>query len=182
MTDFENIKNHIETLIQDLPVFEYGFLTPEQIPFTEKVRTVCRLECKRYGSSWSCPPAVGTVPECRERCMAYRGAFFFSTVHEVRDSMNLTESFQTKLSHEQTTGLVEQRMRKAGLETYRLSGDSCSICPECTYPEKPCRFPDRMHPCIEGHGIVVAKLAESCGMEYYIDEHTQLWFSLIFYR
>ena len=163
-------------------MFEYGFLTPEQIAFTDKVRAVCRLECKRYGTSWSCPPAVGTVAECRERCHAFRGAFFFSTVHEIKDSMNLTEYFQTKLSHEQTTDSIEKRMREDGLETYRLSGDSCSICPQCTYPGKPCRFPERMHPCIEGHGIVVAKLAEACGMEYYIDEHTQLWFSLIFYR
>lgn len=182
MTDSEHITNQIETALQDLPVFEYGFLAPEQIEFSEKVRTVCRMECKRYGSSWSCPPAVGTVEECRERCLAYRGAFFFSTVHEVRDGMNLTESFQTKLSHEQTTDLIEQRMRELGLETYRLSGDSCSICTECTYPDRPCRFPGRMHPCIEGHGIVVAKLAEACGMDYYLDEHAQLWFSLIFYR
>ncbi len=172
----------IDELLRDYPIFEYGFLKTEQIEFTEKVRLVCKLECQRYGTSWSCPPAVGTVGECRERCMQYPQALFLSTVHEIKDSMNLTEQLESKREHEKITSQIEERMKAIGLDLYRMSGDSCAICEQCTYPDAPCRFPEKMHPCIESHGIVVANLAEACQMEYYIGEHEQLWFSLLFFR
>ncbi|MFQ6804175.1 MAG: DUF2284 domain-containing protein [Lachnospiraceae bacterium] len=31
-----------------------------------------------------------------------------------------------------------------------LSNEGCDLCSECTYPEAPCRFPDRSHGSIEG--------------------------------
>ncbi|MCC6095477.1 MAG: DUF2284 domain-containing protein [Eubacterium sp.] len=177
-----SVQEQIETLIQKFPIFEYGFLKPSQIEFSEKVRTICRTECSRYNTSWSCPPAVGSVETCRKRCLEWQDAFFFSTVHEVSNVMDLKEGARTRSSHEELTDRIEQSIRALGLQTWRLSGDSCNVCERCAWPDTPCRFPDRMHPCIEGQGILVAKLAELCGMDYYLDAGTQLWFSLIFYK
>ncbi|MGN0361992.1 MAG: DUF2284 domain-containing protein [Bilifractor sp.] len=177
-----SMQEQIEILIQKFPIFEFGFLKPSQIVFSEKVRTICRTECSRYGTSWSCPPAVGSVDTCHKRCLQWENAFFFSTVHEVSDVMNMRENMRTRASHESLTDEIEQEIKKLGVQTWRLSGDSCNICQKCSYPDAPCRFPERMHPCIEGQGILVAKLAETCGMDYYLDARTQLWFSLIFYK
>ena len=53
----------------------------------ERVRIVCQQECERYGSTWACPPAVGTLKECEERIRKFGQAVFFSSVAEVSDLM-----------------------------------------------------------------------------------------------
>ena len=87
----------LETQIAEYPVCEYAFIKPEEITFLEQVRHICESECPRYGTSWSCPPAVGTVAECKERCRQYTGGFIFTTVEMcIRDSLvtDLAEKYQ----------------------------------------------------------------------------------------
>ena len=88
----------LETQIAEYPVCEYAFIKPEEITFLEQVRHICESECPRYGTSWSCPPAVGTVAECKERCRQYTGGFIFTTVAEVSDIENMKEMLDTRKS------------------------------------------------------------------------------------
>ena len=60
------LRGKIEVKLSAYPVCEYAFVSPKELPFREEVRYICRTECPRYGTSWSCPPAVGTVEECRQ--------------------------------------------------------------------------------------------------------------------
>ena len=78
----KEIQTNIENRITEFPVCEYAFVRPEEIPFSEKVRYICQTECPRYGKSWACPPAVGSVEECRKRCLSYDGGVFFYTMRE----------------------------------------------------------------------------------------------------
>ena len=56
----------IEDYITQFPIYQYAFLSIDDIEFNDKVRTICKRECPRYGKSWSCPPAVGTKREHEE--------------------------------------------------------------------------------------------------------------------
>ena len=58
----------IEEYITRYPIYQYAFLATQDIEFNDRVRTICKKECPRYGKSWSCPPAVGTVEHCMEVC------------------------------------------------------------------------------------------------------------------
>ena len=107
---------------------------------------------------------------------------FFSTLAEVRDILDMKETLKTKGEHEKLTGIIEDHLRDHGMYVYTLSSDSCAICSKCGFPREHCRHPDRMHPCIESHGIIVPNLAEQCSMDYYLGEHLLLWFSIIFFR
>ena len=72
-------------------------------------------------------------------------------------------------------------MKEQGFETFTLSTESCDICEDCAYPHgKPCRHPDRMHPCLESHGVVVSEIVEKQQMEYNLGGNTILWFSWCF--
>ena len=62
-----------------------------------------------------------------------------------------------------------------------LSTESCAICPNCAYPDAPCRHPDRMFPCVESYGIVATALAEQNGIEFY-NGNLVTWFSVLCYR
>ena len=83
-----NFKN-IEEYITQFPIYQYVFLNTEDIEFNNKVRTICKKECPRYGKSWSCPPAVGSVEKCMETCREYPYALLFSSVAEVPDYSNM---------------------------------------------------------------------------------------------
>ena len=61
----EQLIDEIEEYICQYPIYQYTFAETEELEFSDKVRTICRKECSRYGHSWSCPPAVGSVKHWR---------------------------------------------------------------------------------------------------------------------
>lgn len=172
-----------EEFIAQYPIFEYRVLDTEDLQTEERVRTICRLECERYGSTWACPPAVGTLEECSCKIHSYPGAVFFSSVAEVSDILNMEEMLQTRAAHETLTTEVAAFLKGQGMETYTLSTESCDICEECAYlQKKPCRHPESMHPCLESHGVVVSEIVEREQMEYSLGGNSILWFSMILFR
>ena len=172
----------IEAQVTEFPICDYAFIQIRDIPFKEEVRHICKTECPRYGKSWSCPPAVGTVEVCRERCEAYEGGFLFTTMTEISDIENMEELLSTRSEHEKLTHQIKELFLKQHQEALVLSTESCSICEHCTWPDASCRFPEWMFPCMEGYGILVTGLAEQCGITFFNGNNLVTWFSLILYR
>ena len=149
----------IENYITQFPIYQYTFLSIDDIEFNDKVRTICKRECQQYTH-----------------------ALLFSSVAEVPDYSNMDALLATKREHEEITAKIEAFLKQDAWRCYTLSTDSCSICEKCTYPKKSCNHPDLMHPCIESHGILLTKNIEENHMDYYMGEQMVLWFSLIFLR
>ncbi len=180
--DFEGVKEEVEGQLLELPIIQYAWLSCSDIPFSENARMICQQECPRYGKSWSCPPGVGTVEECKARCMKFEGAFVFSTIAEVNDIMNMDETLATLKGHEEVTHEIVRILGQYTKETLPLSGDSCAACEKCTYPDAPCRQPGRMVSCIEGYGIIVPLLAEKAGIDFENGSNIVTWFGMVLYR
>ena len=106
-----------------------------------------------------------------------------STITEVSDIANIDEALATRHDHEILTNQVRELMRAQNIEPYILSTEACAICDRCAYLDgKPCIHPDRMHPCVESHGINVLPLLESLGLPFQYGENVVTWFSLLFYN
>ena len=90
----------LEQNLAELPLLAYGFADPNTVDFAQRVRHICRQECPMYGKTWACPPAVGSVEECRERCLSYSDCLVIATVTEVRDIANIEETLATRPGHE----------------------------------------------------------------------------------
>ena len=119
-----------------------------------------------YNTTWACPPAVGSVEACRARCLSYPSVLLITSVAEVQDVANMAETLATRGPHEALTRRVRDLLLQCGAEeVYGLSTEACAICPQCAYPDAPCRHPDHMFPCVESHGLVATDLAEQCGTE-----------------
>lgn len=168
--------------LSELPLLQFEFFSPQELLFSENVRHICRTECPQYGVTWACPPAVGTVETCKARCLAFPTALLITTITEVSDIANIEETLATRPDHEAITHHVEQLLKEEGCRTMVLSTESCAICETCAYPDKPCRHPDRMYPCVESHGIVVTDLAERYGIEFLAGSNLVTWFSLLFFH
>jgi len=172
----------IEEQLSELPLYVYEFIDPSELIFTDRVRYVCETECPMYGKTWACPPAVGEVSACEARCRAFDGVLLISTITEVSDIANIDETLATRPGHEEITRRVHEMIKTQAADTFVLSTEACAHCKECTYPHAPCRFPDRMYPCVESHGILVTDLAERHGIDFLAGSNLVTWFSLIFYK
>ena len=93
-------REQVEARLCELPRAQYAWVQIEDIPYSDRIRYVCETECPMYGKSWACPPAVGPVRECQERCKSYSGALVSTTVSEVQDISDLKETLATRAPHE----------------------------------------------------------------------------------
>ena len=172
----------LEEQLCELPIYEYHYIDVSRLTFSQRIRDICRTECPMYGKSWACPPGTGTVEECRSRCLAYRNALLIATVTEVSDIADIRETLDTRADHEEVTRQAADLVRRQTGDVFVLSSEACAECGTCAYPDEPCRKPDRMHPCIESHGILLTDLAEKMGIEFQYGGNIVTWFSLIFYN
>ena len=173
----------IEAKLSELPLYSYHFFSPKELEFNHRIRWICENECPMYGTTWACPPGVGSVADCKAKCLGYRECLVIGTITECRDIGDIEETLATRPDHEAITDQVRQMFRDMGVEPYILSTDSCAICEKCTFPEgKPCRHADRMHPCIESHGINIIPTLEENGLEFQYGGNIITWYSLLFYN
>ena len=173
----------LEEQLAQLPLYTYHFFKPNELEFTERIRWICQHECPMYGKSWACPPGVGEVSECKARCMQFENCLMISTITEVRDIADLAETLATRPEHEAITNQVRDLMRQQGVDPYILSTEACAECDRCAILDgEPCRMPERMHPCVESHGINILGLLEDQGLAFQYGENVVTWFSLLFYN
>ena len=172
----------LEEKLAELPLYVYHFVKPEELDFTDRVRWICEHECPMYNKSWACPPAVGTVTYCKARCRKYENALMISTITEVEDIANIEETLATRPGHEAVTNQVRDILRQLGAEPYVLSTESCTLCERCAWLDgRPCIHPEKMHPCVESHGINILPLIDELGLTFQYGENVVTWFSLLFY-
>ena len=176
-------KNLLEQQLSELPLYTFFYIDPAKLEFSDRIRYICQAECPRYGKSWACPPGVGSVTECKAKCLGYQECLVVGTITECLDIADIDETLATRPDHEKLTDQVADMLRDMGVEPYILSTDSCAICENCTFPEgKPCRHLDRMHPCIESHGINIIPALEENGLEFQYGGNIITWYSMLFYN
>lgn len=176
-------REQLEQQLAEYPLYLYAFLSPDSLEFSQRIRMICQQECPMYGKTWACPPAVGSVEECMDKCLRYDSCLMIATITEVEDIANIEKSLATRGEHEALTGQVRELLRQQGVEPYILSTEACAVCEHCAYLEgQPCRFPERMHPCVESHGINVIPALEEQGIPFLYGENVVTWVSLLFYR
>lgn len=172
----------LEEKLSELPLYIYDFFDPRELEFSSRIRWICEHECPMYSQSWACPPGVGTVDCCRQKCMAYDHCLLISSIVEVRDIADMEETLATRPDHEALTEQVRELMKEQGVDPFILSTEACTICDRCAILDgEPCRFPEKMHPCVESHGINVVDVLEKRGLEFQFGANVVTWVSLLFY-
>ena len=176
-------KELLEQQMQVLPLYVYTYIDPKTLDFSERIRYICKAECPMYGKTWACPPAVGTVEECKAKCLSYNSCLMVGTIAEVDGEYNMEKSLATRPEHEHLTNQIRDFMRQQGVEPYILSTEACAACERCACLDgQPCRLPERMHPCIESHGINMIPTLEENGLAFNFAAEVITWYSLLFFN
>lgn len=172
----------LEEMLSELPLYGYFFIDPKTLEFSGRIRWICENECPMYGTTWACPPGVGSVEHCQRKCSRYENCLMIATITEVEDIANLAQTLATRGDHEAVTDQVRDMMRSLGADPYILSTEACAICERCAYLDgQPCRHPEYMHPCVESHGINLIPTMEENGLEFQYGQNVVTWISLLLY-
>ena len=172
----------LEAALSELPLYIYAWIEPKNLEFSDRVRWICQHECAMYGTTWACPPGVGAVEACKAKCLGYNKCLLISTITEVADISDLQATLATRADHETLTDQVGDILRSLGAEPYILSTEACAICKRCAYLDnKPCRHPEKMHPCVESQGINIIPALEENGLEFQYGSNVVTWVSLLLF-
>lgn len=172
----------LESRLAELPLLGYFFIDPKGLEFSDRIRWICEHECPMYNRTWACPPAVGSVARCMEKCLSYENCLMIATITEVNDITDINETLATRPEHEQITNQVRDLMEEQGVAPYILSTEACTVCERCAWLDgQPCRLPGKMHPCVESHGINLVPALEQNGIEFQFGANVVTWVSLLFY-
>ena len=167
----------------ELPLYTYFYIAPQSLEFSERIRHICKSECPMYDKTWACPPAVGEVAQCQEKCLSYQNCLVIGTIVEVEDATDIEKTLLTRSDHEKLTNQVRDLMREQGVQPYILSTEACAICERCAWLDGlPCRMPGKMHPCVESHGINLIPTLEENGLDFIYGTNIVTWYSLLFFN
>ena len=172
----------IQKLIFESGFSDSGVMPVEKLRFFDEVRKICEgNQCRRYGTTWACPPAVGTLDECRERVSDYRYFQLFAKAYRLTDPLDLEGVKDALADFKEAVGELDHKLRFRPEKLLVLSNESCDLCKKCTYPDSPCRFPDKMHHSIESYGFYVSELALQAGIKYNNGSSSVTFFGAVLY-
>lgn len=177
-----SVFSEIEEIVVESDFFEFGCIDVTDLKFYPEIRKICEgNSCRNYATSWACPPAVGTVEECRERVNQYQKMMLFSAEYELEDSFDFDGMAKAIKDFKRMVDSFSVRIGNVLNNYLLLSNEGCGRCTECTYPDAPCRFPDMLHHSLEGYGFIVSELAQMAGVSYNNGVNTVTFFGALLY-
>ena len=134
----------------------------------QAVRDMCADNtCGAYDKRWSCPPGCGTLEECAARLKKYSRGILVQTCGDVEDGFDFEAMMEIEADHKAHLQEMYATLRATGEDVLALGAGCCTQCRECTYPDAPCRFPEKAVASMEAYGLLVLEVCKANGLKYY---------------
>lgn len=144
----------------------------------QEVRDMCKANsCGIYGKKWTCPPACGTLEDCKKKIDCYKEGILVQTVGILEDSMDWDSMTKTEACHKEHFDVLEEILRKQYPDMLAIGAGGCTKCEVCTYPNKPCRFPNKAFASMEAYGMLVTQVCQENHLKYYYGPCTMAYTS-----
>ena len=170
-------------LAMEIGFEQAGPLDPATIELKEEVREMCASgKCAMYDKRWSCPPGCGTLDECRELLKGYTRGILVQRVGELEDNFDIETMMETEAAHKERFYAMRKALVERGIDALAAGAGCCTICPECTYPDAPCRFPEQKMSSMEALGMLVLEVCKANDMRYFYGENTIAYTSCFLFR
>ena len=166
----------MEDLIQiglDCGFTEAVPLDPKTLVLRQEVRDMCAVnKCGAYNSNWTCPPACGTLEEMGEKIAKYSRGVLLQTTGRMEDEYDIEVMMEAPKKHRENFKKFVEKLRELYPDSMPMGAGGCRNCQKCTYPDAPCRFPEKATVSMEGCGLVVTEVCQSAGVPYYYGPNT----------
>ena len=178
----EKLIDKLKNIAFETGFTEVGELNINELEYETEVRKICESnQCGKYGSSWVCPPATGTLEECKKRVEQYDHMLLLNGKFDLEDSFDFEGMIAGMHEFKKRIENFDRKL-KGMVDSYLILGnEGCSRCEKCTYPDAPCRFPEKLYQTVEGYGFNVSKMAASAGMKYNNGQNTITYFGALLF-
>ena len=152
--------------------------------FREEFRSACEENrCGKYGQYWTCPPGAGEPAELIAEAQRYDSLLMLDYTHPLEDSFDFEGMSEGSHVHARLTQELADDACTFLTEPYLILGHAaCSLCEKCTYPESPCRHPDRAVASLSAYCVFVGETVRNCGMKYYTGDDAVHFFTAVLLR
>jgi len=158
-------------------------LDVSSLEFLPEVRDMCAADkCHSFNKSWSCPPACGSIEEISQKCRQYTHGIIVQTICRREDEYDFMYMIESHDTHKERFAALAEAYFAEGADCYPMGTGACTICENCTFPDSPCRFPEKMHSSMEANGLFVSKVCKDNGVEYYYGEGTICYVSCFLFK
>jgi len=171
---------NIEKYLENPEIFQYRLISSAEIPFSQAVVDMCKANrCGKYGTCWTCPPGVGELSELESKIKSYKSACIFTCKYDLEDSFDIEGMLEGQKRAKLVLQSITDTLCNDGEKFMALGCEGCGLCEKCTYPDAPCRFPEKAVPSVEACGINVVELAKKAGINYSNGANTVTYFCII---
>ena len=163
---------------------QYGIFDVKGLAFRPEVRDMCAAgRCGQYGHSWACPPAIASLEEITEKAAKYSWGLLVQETGQMEDPYDVDVMLGTEvILKKKFLAFVDELTDEARLDCLPMGAGTCTRCKECTYPDAPCRFPEKVYPSMEAYGLVVSDTCELASIPYYYGPNTITYSCCILFR
>ena len=173
---------NIEQYLKNPQIWEYKVIKSAEIPFSEDVVNMCKSnQCGKYGTCWTCPPGVGELDVLESKIKSYENAAVFTYKQELEDCFDFEGMTEGQQKARAVLDEIISKLVSDEVQFMALGCEGCHICEKCTYPDAPCRFPERAVPSVEACGINVVELSRKAGIKYNNGAETVTYFCVILF-
>ena len=161
---------------------QWGRLEMTALEARKVVREMCASDrCHSYGKSWSCPPACGSLEQCKQNMERYQQGILVQTTALLEDEFDLEGLSQAQKRHKAAFESLSRQVRAMYGACLPLTAGGCTLCYKCTYPKKNCRFPQKRMFSMEAFGLLVSDVCVKSGLNYYYGPKTMTYTSCILF-
>lgn len=175
----------VEEIIQEQGFDCVGTCSCAGLAVRPEVRDMCAQgKCHVYGKSWACPPACGDIYDFERQMHEYTHCTVVQTVGQLEDEFDGEAMMEAGALQKERVYALLEAIDQAGLssEVMILSAGTCELCKTCTYPDAPCRFPEKRLVSMEAAGLYVAEVCGMAGIPYNHGPLTIAYSSCVLYN
>lgn len=145
-----------------------GPLQARTLRLRPEVREMCSADrCQKYGRSWMCPPACGSLEENYEKTRPYTVGLLVQTTGMMDDDFDYETMEAAGIKQKELFLAFRRELAAAFTSVLALTSGGCDLCETCTYPGAPCVHPEDAMPSMEAFGLVVSDVCRDNGLPYY---------------
>ena len=144
-----------------------GELNVKALVFMPEVREMCSADrCRQYNKNWRCPPGCGSIEEAARRAAQYSYGILVQTIGRMEDEFDYETIQEAGGKHKENFYALIAGLKARYPDMLPMGAGTCDLCETCTYPDAPCRFPEKSMASMEAYGLWVSKVCQLSGIPY----------------
>ena len=149
----------------------------------QEVRDMCSADrCGRWNNNWACPPACGDLSAAAAAIGGFSAGILLQTTGTLEDDFDYEAMEDIQRRHKRSFTDFARQARLLVGESLPLSAGSCTVCRRYTYPDRPCRFPQKRFSSMEAFGLLVSDVCLRSGLQYNYGARTMTYTSCLLYN